>query len=89
MNRIMPASCGILILAAALLPAQQPAAARTDAAALKDSVPIELIFLRDHGPLLVRLHVLKDGKPIHARWQEYLNKWFDYLDRKKADAAAK
>jgi Ca2+-binding EF-hand superfamily protein len=69
------------LLSAGVAGAQPPAAPRVDPASLQGSVPIELVFLRDQGPLLVRLHVLQGNEPLQVRWQRYLNEWFDYLDR--------
>lgn len=85
MKRFMIA-CGLLCLAGDALVGQQPAPPRADPATLKGTVPIELVFLRDQGPLLVRVHVLQAGKPIQTRWQDYLERWFEYLDRKKSGA---
>src|SRR5262249_54338153 len=56
-------------------------ASRIDPVSLKGSVPVEIVFLRDQGPLLVRMHVLQGNEPLQVRWQRYLNEWFDYLDR--------
>ncbi|MCS7045202.1 MAG: hypothetical protein NZO58_02480 [Gemmataceae bacterium] len=73
------------VLAAALpTPAQPAAVPRFDPAKLAGSVPVEIVFLRDQGPLLVRLHVVRDGIPLHTCWQQYLHQWFDFLDRKGA-----
>jgi Ca2+-binding EF-hand superfamily protein len=79
MNRIVLA-CGILTASATLLLAQQ-APPRTDPAALKGSEPIEVVFLRDQSPLLLRLHVLHNDQPVQILWRHYLERWFDYLDR--------
>src|SRR5262245_66218715 len=51
-------------------------ASRIDPASLKGSVPVEIVFLRDQGPLLVRMHVLQGNEPLQVRWQRYLNKRF-------------
>ncbi len=85
MKRLLLA-CGVVTVMATLLGAQQPAPLRIDPASLKGSVPIELVFLRDQGPLLVRLHVMQGNEPVQVRWQQYMGDWFDYLDRKKAGA---
>lgn len=77
-------ACGLAVLAATATSAQQPPLPRVDASALQGGQPIELVFLRDQGPLLVRLHVMQEGKPIQVRWQQYLESWFEYLDRKNA-----
>src|SRR5439155_15743700 len=75
-----------LAATSAVLLAQQPPAPRGAAAAFPDDEPIELVFLRDRGPLLMRLHVRAGGQSIHVRWQQYLGRWFDYLDRKNRGA---
>jgi Ca2+-binding EF-hand superfamily protein len=41
----------------------------------------DLVFLGDKRPVLLRLHVHLDGRPIQAAWRDYVRKWFDYLDR--------
>jgi len=85
MNRLLLA-CGVVATTATLLLAQQPIPPRIPAAAVSGSEPIELVFLRDRGPVLLRLHVQVNGQPIHVRWQQYLGRWFDYLDRKNRGA---
>lgn len=89
MKRLLLA-CGIWTATASLLPAQpaptQPERPRAQPAAPKGSEPIELVFLRDQGPLVMRLHVVVAGQPVHVRWQHYLERWFDYLDRQNRGA---
>jgi Ca2+-binding EF-hand superfamily protein len=40
----------------------------------------DVLFLHDSGPVLIRLHILLDGKPYPLRWNEYLTRWFRFLD---------
>ncbi len=42
---------------------------------------LDLVFLGEHRPILLRLHLQVDGKPMPIVWRAYLKKWFDYLDR--------
>src|SRR5207245_6349954 len=44
-------------------------------------VVVDFVYLSDARPLLVRLHVQIDGKPVDAVWQEALQELFQYLDR--------
>ena len=41
----------------------------------------DLVYLGGPRPLLVRLHIQIDGKPIAAAWEAYLEAPFAYLDR--------
>jgi hypothetical protein len=41
----------------------------------------DVLFFPEGRPVLIRLHILVDGKPYVARWQEYLTSWFHFLDR--------
>lgn len=50
---------------------------------------LDLVFLRDTGPVLLRLHARVGEQSITGQFQAYLLKWFEYLDRngdKKLDA---
>src|SRR5262249_55419219 len=40
-----------------------------------------LVFLSDKRPVLLRIHIHVDGKPVDEAWNAYLKRWFDYLDR--------
>jgi Ca2+-binding EF-hand superfamily protein len=42
---------------------------------------LDVIYLGETRPVLMRLHLLTDGKPFDARWNAYLRKLFDFLDR--------
>jgi Ca2+-binding EF-hand superfamily protein len=41
----------------------------------------DVLLLADGGPILLRLHVHIDGKPIAAAWERYLDRLFADLDR--------
>jgi Ca2+-binding EF-hand superfamily protein len=41
----------------------------------------DVLLFNDNQPVLIRLHVLVDGKPYATRWTEYLTRWFRFLDR--------
>jgi Ca2+-binding EF-hand superfamily protein len=42
---------------------------------------VDLVFLDDARPVLLRLHVRIDGKPYSEVWDTFLGKLFTYLDR--------
>src|SRR5262249_45282482 len=39
-----------------------------------------LLYLGDPRPVLVRMHVLIDGKPYSTAWDGFMKKLFEYLD---------
>jgi Ca2+-binding EF-hand superfamily protein len=41
----------------------------------------DLAFLGGNRPVLLRVHILRDGKPFAAGRDQYVKRWFDYLDR--------
>jgi Ca2+-binding EF-hand superfamily protein len=41
----------------------------------------DALLLADAGPVLLRLHVRIDGRPVSAAWQHYLDRLFADLDR--------
>lgn len=41
----------------------------------------DVLFFSDSRPVLIRLHIQVDGKPYATRWNEYLTRWFHFLDR--------
>src|SRR5262245_42124217 len=41
----------------------------------------DLVFLGDHGPVILRLHILIDGKPFATVWDDAIRSLFNYLDR--------
>jgi Ca2+-binding EF-hand superfamily protein len=61
------------------------AADRPNQAASAPAAPGEdfqdLLYLGDTRPALFRLHVQIDDKPATARWDEYLRRLFQFLDR--------
>src|SRR5262245_11588342 len=40
----------------------------------------DLVFLGEARPVLVRLHVRMDGRPVHAAWDDFVKNLFKYLD---------
>jgi Ca2+-binding EF-hand superfamily protein len=40
----------------------------------------DFVYLGDKGPLLIRLHVRIDGKPLVEVWEQFMGRLFDYLD---------
>jgi Ca2+-binding EF-hand superfamily protein len=40
----------------------------------------DFVYLGDQRPVLVRLHVWIDGKPLQTAWDEYMQSLFKYLD---------
>ena len=76
---LSPAVAG---LAALLLACVSPAAARRGRRRPKppaDDVQ-DFVFLGEARPVLVRLHVRIDGKPLQAAWDDFMKYLFDYLD---------
>ena len=41
----------------------------------------DLAFLGGNRPVLLRVHIQLDGKPLGAARAQYVKRWFDYLDR--------
>jgi Ca2+-binding EF-hand superfamily protein len=41
---------------------------------------VNLVFLGEKKPVLVRFNILLDGKSVQKCWSEYIEKWFRYLD---------
>ncbi len=40
----------------------------------------DVLFFHETGPVLIRLRVFVDGKPYPRRWNEYVTRWFRFLD---------
>jgi Ca2+-binding EF-hand superfamily protein len=40
----------------------------------------DFVYLGDKGPVLIRLHVRIDGKPLVDAWEGFVGKFFAYLD---------
>jgi len=77
MKRLMLAA-----LAAALLPAAARAEdkpQRIDPSAAPDVQ--DVVFYGKTRPVLIRLHLLVDGKPYSEAWDNYIKARFDYADR--------
>jgi Ca2+-binding EF-hand superfamily protein len=41
----------------------------------------DVVYFGDVRPVVMRLHVQVDGKPLRADWDDFINKLFDYFDR--------
>ena len=61
-------ACGFA--AAAAEPAKPPAASDVQ----------DFVFLGEARPVLVRLQVRVNGKPVQAAWDEFMARLFEYLD---------
>ena len=67
------------IVTAAVLFALVPLACAADPPAEDDAQ--DALLLADAGPVLLRLHVRIDGRPVSAAWQHYLDRLFADLDQ--------
>jgi len=71
--RLLAVSC---VFCCALCPSSPAAEAKKNAGH-------DLIFLADSRPVLVRVHVLVDGKPIEDVWNGFIDELFKKLDTDK------
>src|SRR5437879_4020256 len=77
----------LVIVSAAALPCWLAVAeARPQADQLKQSPTAsadnhDFLFLGDTRPVLIRLHVRIDGKPLRQAWDDFIDSLFRYLDR--------
>jgi Ca2+-binding EF-hand superfamily protein len=67
----------LTVLAFCRLPAAESAG---PVKAQADEDAQDFVYLGDERPLLVRLHVRIDGRPLQAAWQDAVGKVFAYLD---------
>jgi Ca2+-binding EF-hand superfamily protein len=85
--RSLVAGAVLLALASALVLSVRAAPPAEDKGpATKDQAPgtsdsLDLVFLDDARPVLLRLHVQIDGKPFGEVWDDFLAKMFKYFDR--------
>src|SRR5262249_34696995 len=49
----------------------------------------DFVFLAEARPVLVRLHVRVDGKPLRATWDEFMKYLFNYLDTNRDGVLSK
>jgi Ca2+-binding EF-hand superfamily protein len=56
-------------------------AAATDPTAADEEDVLEVVYLGDSGPVVLRLHLQGDACGAMTRWKEFVAVWFDYLDR--------
>jgi Ca2+-binding EF-hand superfamily protein len=93
MRRFLPLCAGLLLVPLAPAadppkavvpptPAATPAPAKGTAPAPAKGADDSqtLVYLGRPRPVLLRMHVLIDGKPYSAAWDEFMKKLFDYLD---------
>ncbi|HEX5271467.1 MAG TPA: EF-hand domain-containing protein, partial [Gemmataceae bacterium] len=86
MTRFALAAAGLLALAPLAPVAGQvkvapaPAAPAPGASAPAGADMQTLVYLGEGRPVLVRLHVLIDGKPYSEAWDAFMKKLFDYED---------
>jgi Ca2+-binding EF-hand superfamily protein len=78
-------SVATLLALATLAPAQvaPPAVAQpsTPVQAAPSTDHQDLVFLGSTRPVLLRVHMLIDGRPYYAPWDDYMKKFFTYFDR--------
>jgi Ca2+-binding EF-hand superfamily protein len=60
---------------------QQPAAGDSAQQPPAPKDAYDLLFLGETHPVLIRLHVLMDGKPLRQAWDDFIDRLFRYLDR--------
>jgi Ca2+-binding EF-hand superfamily protein len=58
--------------------AAEPAPPRAGPAPHPDTQ--DFLYFADSRPVLMRVHVLVDGKPLHQVWDAYIDRVFQYLD---------
>ena len=76
-RHLAPLALTAPLLIACLAPA-------ADSARLQPATPLsdvqDFVFLGESRPVLVRLHVRLDGKPLQAAWDDFMKYLFAYLD---------
>jgi Ca2+-binding EF-hand superfamily protein len=77
--RALPAAAFVLLTIWLTSPARSASKDENDGKDEKQDVQ-EFVFLAEARPLLVRLHVRVDGKPLPAVWDEFMKHLFAYLD---------
>jgi Ca2+-binding EF-hand superfamily protein len=76
--RALPAVAFVLL--ASWLVAGEPAQPARSASKGEDADVQDFVFLAEARPLLVRLHVRADGKPLPVAWDDFVKHLFAYLD---------
>src|SRR5581483_10496960 len=79
MKRLLAAAAAIVGMAA-LLRGHAVTGQEKGTPAPEAAPGMSLVFLGDKQPVLLRVHVLMDGRPIEAVWHDYFRKWFEYFD---------
>jgi Ca2+-binding EF-hand superfamily protein len=74
-------AASLLTFAFFLLPSPEaPAVAPKPKLAPEMADVQDMVFLGESRPVLIRLHVRMDGKPVRQAWTEFMSGLFDYLD---------
>ncbi len=76
--RTLPAA-GLVLLTTCLIAAEANPSAPSAGKAAEDDVQ-DFVFLAEARPLLVRLHVRVDSKPLPAAWDAFMKHVFRFLD---------
>jgi Ca2+-binding EF-hand superfamily protein len=84
---LLPVACAVALVLGVVVavPAQvvpvAPAAAPTRPAQQGTTDDTQtLVYLGETRPIILRMHVLIDGKPYSVAWEGFMKKLFDYLD---------
>jgi Ca2+-binding EF-hand superfamily protein len=70
----------VLLLVGTLVGGRTPAAAPPEDPYAAEDVQ-DVIFLGRTRPVIFRLHLFIDGKPAAGRWEGFMRRLFDFLDR--------
>jgi Ca2+-binding EF-hand superfamily protein len=58
-----------------------PAQRTTDQGPQTSDDTCDVVYFGDVRPVLMRLHMRVDGKPLRGGWDDFINKLFDFFDR--------
>jgi Ca2+-binding EF-hand superfamily protein len=81
MNRLLCLAVVALAASCAFAPADAPPADRATTAEGGDFY--DVVYFAESQPVLMRLHVTVDGRPLAALWDDCIGKLFAYLDTNK------
>jgi Ca2+-binding EF-hand superfamily protein len=79
MRNLLLASAGLVLFLSACLVLAEPSKPVPKPPAWTDKAQ-DVVFLSEARPVLIRLHVLVDGKPVKAAWDEFMHRLFAHLD---------
>src|SRR5687767_11375051 len=88
MKRVFQLHFAIAIALFALVPVSAQEQTKPAGPPLHDDVQ-DFVFLAEARPVLVRLHVRMDGKPIETAWHDLMKYLFDYVDVNKDGVLSK